>query len=341
MEWRAAFAHVQDRFPAPHWKQLAPAPKPSRLARGDRHAAQRPRGKTQVVAREQRALVGRIEPDELLGSVLPAGEPTLEVAQRRARRSVVHVHPTPYPLVNLRCCSLTVSERRPRGDVPQHNPRLARAARKGGRCHAWRHHAHYDLFRPLPAVYRSRRGLPRVGRRRHRTHRHDRQLHRHDPWPRPPQGRRCDRPAGRSRHRFCGRQPDRGEAGGAPVRAGAEPRRRAILQLGHRGHDVRDAACPGFHRPAQDRAHGRRLSRHPRLRGGEHPPGAGRSRPAGRPASSARLDLHSPVGARADRRAALQQPRRRRSDHPPGGHRPGGGHPGADHRRRRCDRGVG
>src|SRR5690348_14523402 len=77
---------------------------------------------------------------------------------------------------------------------------------------------------------------------------------------------------------FAAGQPGRGAAGHPPVRAGAEPRRGEVLQLRHRGDDVRHATRPRVHGQAEDRADGGRLPRHPRLRRGQHPPRALRSR---------------------------------------------------------------
>src|SRR6266568_3413485 len=79
---------------------------------------------------------------------------------------------------------------------------------------------------------------------------------------------------------------------------------------------ARGTAFASVYRAAQDRAHRRRISRHSRLRGGEHTPRLGRCRATRRADRLARLDRYARLGARTNRRAALQQRGRGRSHHP-------------------------
>ena len=65
-------------------QQLAPAPQAARPSSRDRLAGQGPGGPLQVVAREQRTLVDRVETDQLAGVVPGTGKTTLKVAERRA-----------------------------------------------------------------------------------------------------------------------------------------------------------------------------------------------------------------------------------------------------------------
>src|ERR1700704_3814877 len=123
------------------------------------------------------------------------------------------------------------SNDRPREGLPANNTYLSGYSRARCQGHARRHHTDNDLLRSLPPIHRTRRGLPDLGRRRHRADRHAWQLQRDDSRPRSSKGGRSDQPTGCPRDGLRGGPPDRGGARDPPVRARAEPRPGALLQL--------------------------------------------------------------------------------------------------------------